>query len=190
MPLIESMNVKDLDLYGCAQVSDPLSTLSSLRKVQVLTLCNRGIQQISGIENLKELQELRMNMTSLQSWEGLSLCTKLKKIVIGHIHLPSLTFLRHIHSIELQDIHGLVDVSPLANVHTLVLKWGSVVNVNCLARVRNLTLHELRSVSDVSDLLNVEYLKISYCDNIRHWGKLMNISSRKVLEYSMGELIV
>lgn len=114
----------DVDLSGCTSVSD-VSCLKKLKRL-VLSEC----EQVTDVSSLGNLEYLDIEFTSVQDFSALK---NVRELVLGGGNVQSLTTLNGYQGkVTLRQVCD-VDVSPLAQCHTVILEdCENIANVEIL----------------------------------------------------------
>jgi Leucine-rich repeat (LRR) protein len=199
-PLSSLKNLEELFIYhgdsGIA-ITDiaPLSSLKNLRKLSIIQ--DKDIADISPLSSLVELRDLFIpcRMADIAQLKPL---TKLERFIYGgsDTGLEPLSHFISLKVLGLDDIGGIVDISPLAsliNLEALFLHENSIVDLNpliSLTKLRTLLLHSNKIV-DVSPLASLTNLEVLSLDNnqIADVNSLASLTNLKLLSLKDNPIV-
>jgi len=193
--LLQIIMNKEIDISGDAELSDiePLTKLSSLKKVAV---ANTSVSDLMPLRNLNQLEELDISGTKVSSLEPLRYSNhlrllKLKKTAITSLHvLSGLTLLEvldfsttRIDSLQpltdlvaMKDlrfnetgVHDLQPISGLINLETLYFTYTPIANVTPLKNLTKLTMvfFDNTNVKSLDVFEGLPIIKKIYCNNTK-----------------------
>ena len=91
------------------------------------------------------------------------------KLILSKLKIVDVSALANVHTLDLSCCAGVTDVSGLANVHTLDLCCCTgITDVSALVNVHTLNLYGCTGITDVSALVNVHTLILSGCTGIKN----------------------
>lgn len=145
----------------------------SLKKWTELDLSNRGITNISGLENFTGLYELNLNNNNITNISAIASMSKLEILQLEH--------------------NNIVDATPinnLTNLYWLYLGYNNISSVDCAKNKPELSVLKLNNnnITDVSELENVitDYyeLDLSGNKNLTGWDRL---TKEKILSIKLND---
>ncbi|PJZ21336.1 NEAT domain-containing leucine-rich repeat protein [Bacillus cereus] len=144
-PLIEMKNVKSLYLSG-NQIED-VTALYSLPLTD-LVLTRNKVKDLSGIEQMKQLEELWIGKNEIKDVTPLSKMTQLKELHLPNNELKDITPLSSLVNLQKLDLEAnyISDLTPASNLKKLVF----------LSFVAN----EIRDVRPVIELSKTAYINV------------------------------
>jgi putative cell wall-binding protein len=189
---IVSFKDKNLEEAVRDSIDKPNGTLykSDVEKITVLSAQDRGIKDISGIENLTNLQSLALYSNQISDISMVKDLTNLQELYLDSNKISDINGLKGLTNLEslfladnqISDISGLKD---LTNLQTLYLQNNQISDINGLKDLINLQklLLENNKISDISalkGLTNLESLslddnKISDINMLKDLTNLQNL---------------
>ena len=108
------------------------------------------------------------------------------KLNLPKLKIVDVSALANVHTLDLRGCTGITDISALANVHTLNLScYIGITDVSALANVHTLYLRWCTSITDISALANVHTLDLHGCTGITDVSALTNVHTLD-LRYCTG----
>ncbi len=169
--VLQVILMKEIDISGNAGLTDlePLSKLSSLKKVSV---SNTPVSNLMPFRNLNQLEELDISGTQVVSLEPLRYSTHLRSIKMKKTPVLSLNVLSGLTALEILDCSGTgVDsLQPLAELTALKDLRFSDTRVSDIQPLSGLTNLEVlyfmhTPVADLNPLKNLMNLSMVFFDN-------------------------
>ncbi len=122
---------------------------SDLTILTSLDATDRGITDLTGLEQAVHLEELTLDSNEITNLEAL-------------ISLSNLAYLSAINN----DISDITPLKNLANLQMLTLDWNNIEDIGALSELTNLLFVSLQNnkIKDISALenVNIEYLNLGY----------------------------
>lgn len=183
-------NLKCLHLISCYNLQD-VSMLGNINELN-LSNCNM-IVDVGNLGNVKNLNITNTSVTDISMLSNVSIlilkdCFEIKKIgkvdKIKELYLPGeiipnnlfLNSLTHLKKLTIKNYNDMIDLSIFKDITTLIIdSCKNIINVESLAKVRNLSLLYIYSISDVSSLGRVSTLNLSGCREILDVSSLCNV---------------
>ena len=160
-----------LNIVGVPVSSEEFQIISSLPKLERLTLNDCGLSTVSGLENLTNLTYLDLSNNTLRNISYLSSLKKLTEVYLQHNVLTELGNLAGLASIKKLDIsyNTITDLSPISDLPAL--KWldagnNQLTNATSVARLSaleylNVSFNKLESANEFASLTELTELNIS-----------------------------
>ncbi|WP_217302693.1 cell wall-binding repeat-containing protein [Clostridium sp. 001] len=181
---IVSFKDKNLEEAVRDSIDKPNGTLykSDVEKITVLSAQDRGIKDISGIENLTNLQSLALYSNQISDISMVKDLTNLQELNLADNQISDISGLKDLTNLQtlylqnnkISDINGLKD---LTNLQKLLLENNEISDISALKGLTNLESLSLddNKISDINmlkDLTNLQNLFLA--DN-----EISNISALK-----------
>ncbi len=171
---IDSIEFTDPALKKCVTSSDNTYAF----EVKTLICNSVGITDLSGIENLVELNHLELYNNQIESIDELAHLEKLNYLQLNIsdndastdakiADIIPLSYLTELTYLSMRN-HAIVNISPLSSLSklaTLKLKGNNINDINPLASLSKLTFLDLESnddIVDISALSQLQYLSYLY----------------------------
>lgn len=158
---------------------------SNVEKITELDVQQRQIQDISGIENLVNLQMLNLFANQISNIDVLKNLSNLKQLYLSGNNISDISVLKNLTNLQMlnlskyyYDKSQINDISPLknlTNLKQLYLSGYQLKDINVLKGLVNLESIDLsyNEISDISPLKNLTNLKQLYLG----YNKITDISA-------------
>ncbi|EAC4256962.1 hypothetical protein EIB81_14110, partial [Listeria monocytogenes] len=149
-------------ILGKSSVSD-MVTQTELNSITSITAENKGIINLSGLENVINLAQLRMNNNNLSDLSPLASLSKLKDVYLNNNNISDLTPLNgtvNLTTVSLNN-NNISDLSPLMpselKLFHLYIENNNVSDLSPLGNFTNLQRIDANSnpISDISPLVSL-----------------------------------
>lgn len=182
-PLAE-LSFADPNLKQCVQDYAANNGWSTLHEMVQLRCGNKNLNNIEGIEQLKELNFLDLSLNQISDVTPLANLAKLQTLYLGDNNISNidgLSALQNLTEISLRT-NRLTDISALSsltNLHTLFLRDNQITSLSALSSLTRLTKVWLsqNQINDVSPLGNLTAMEQLYLQN----NQIQSVSALKAL---------
>jgi hypothetical protein len=159
-----------------------LYTLNTFRNVRKLTI-RLGQYDRVDLACLVNVEELELSKFSVVNYH---LLPNLKKAYFSRcFDIHDLSCFCNLSSLSLEEMHFIVDVSPLKDVPVLnFTSCDGISDVSSLGKVHDLTIEKCGKVSDLSSLGTVHSLTIRHCKSVVDITALGSVHSLTVPFFS------
>ncbi|MBC1388549.1 internalin [Listeria innocua] len=176
---------------------DDIVTQAELDTITRVSEIYRGIADISGMENLTNLDYLRLNNNQISDISPLANLTNLSYLDLYNNQISDISPLANLANLSYLDLYNnqISDISPLANLTNLSglrLNSNQISDVSPLSNLTKLNLLPLddNQISDVSPLANLTNLSNLTLDNnqISDVSPLSNSTNLRILGLSYNQI--
>lgn len=158
----------------------------------------KGLEDITALENLQELTELRVGSDSLTNIDSLSKLVALRILdlsncdilsdlrAIGNLeNLESLTFFNCYSINKIEALKKLRNLKQL-NLHgsTFLKTLKGIENLHQLKKLDLTCCESLQKIDQIENLINLEILSLGWCENLRSLEHIRNLSNLRELDVS------
>ena len=172
-------HLNTLKVINTPVTSEETAIISSLSKLEKLTLSDCGLSSVAGLEKLVDLTYLDLSDNTIRNISSLSALKKLSEVYLQRNVLT-----------ELSSLSGLTSVKILDISYNAISDLGPISNMSVLSRL-NASNNQLSGITSLSSLTGLTHLDIS-CNNITSIRELavlnklteLNLSTNAVSDIS------
>ena len=190
-------HLQSLTVTGTPVSSEEFRIISTLPKLERLTLSDCGLSSVSGLENLTNLVYLDLSNNTIRNISSLSSLKKLTEVYLQHNVLTELTSLSGLASIRTLDIsyNTISDLSPIGSLSALAWLDAGNNQLTTAAHAAKLTsleylclsYNQLESVSELAALTGLTQLDISN-NTVTDISALAALSTLQVFNFSYNQV--
>lgn len=192
MPNLVSLSITDTPVS-----TDELEIISSLSKLETLTLNDCGLSTVAGLENLTSLTYLDLSNNTVRNITPLASLTDLQEVYLQHNALTDLSSLSGLNALVTLDVsyNALTTLSPITGLSNLVWLDASnntiteVAQVGRLTSLQNLSVayNTLTDVSALAQCTSLTQLDVSN-NTITDISALAALTKLTKLVFSYNEI--
>ena len=190
-------HLKALTVINTPVTSEEITVISSLSKLEKLTLSDCGLSSVAGIEQLVDLTYLDLSDNTIRNISSLSALKKLSEVYLQRNVLTELGSLSGLTSVKTLDVsyNAISDLSPISGMSVLgVLNAGNnqLSNIASLASLTGLTrldisCNNILSIRELAVLSKLTELNLS-TNAVSDISYLAPLTSLQRLDFSHNQV--
>lgn len=153
---------------------------SDVEKITELDAQYRGIEDISGIENLINLQMLGLRGNQISSIDALKNLTNLKQLSLGNNKISDISVLKDLVNLQ------ILDLGEYYNSYNQISNIDVLKNLTNLKQL-SLSGNQLKDISVLKNLVNLQSIDLSY-NEVSNISALKNLTNLKQLNLANNKI--
>ncbi len=164
--LKDIIELKTLDISG-NQYIDELNGINKLKDLQILNISNTRVKDIVPLRNLTSLTSLRCNHTEISNLSPLRYSYNLQEIVAHHTNIGDIEILANFDKLKKLNlaytkVKSIKPIANLKNLQNLNIAGTKVIEIEAVANLTNLTFLNIANtaVYDLHYVENDQFLEV------------------------------
>lgn len=164
-----------------------------------LVVANTEIEDITPVSSLTKLECLSLACNDIKEIDSIKSLINLKRLYLGHNMITDISAISGLVNLEKVSFRGneIIDITPFAklvNVKELSLEENEIIDISVLSQLVNLTSlnisdNDIEDICALENVYNMEYLYISYND-IEDISPLVGMMNLKKLDLAGNRISV